>query len=220
MRTEWRPIVEAIQLDEKTRHGLTRRYPQVVDRHDVILISADEAVRADVSRIVGELVDQLNERLDSHREHLVEELLEPLDVETPNLAEMAKREAVVRRRILADVGALGAQEVAERAGSAAGGRSKLAYQWRKRGLIFSVNYRNLALFPAFQFDEEGHPVQSIRIVLNHLGWWPDWAIAKWFVTSNPLLDLDRPLDRLAAMPAAVVDAAERDGRRRGPESNP
>jgi hypothetical protein len=146
-------------------------------------------------------------------DRLVELLLPPLAVPSASALEGARRTAQRRFRILRDYGALSASDLAERAGSSAENRSQLAYSWRRQKRIVAVRYRGALVYPAFQFDADHRPLPAVRAVLDALDGWPAWEIVEWFVTDNPLLDLRRPVELLAADADEAVFAARYAARR-------
>jgi hypothetical protein len=146
----------------------------------------------------------------SEFERLVDSLMPALEVPSPAVLEEARREAIVRRRILRDFGAFRASELADVAGSLAGNRSQVAYRLRKEKRIFAVPHRGTWWYLGFQFDEAGRPRPVIAEVLAHIGDWPPWEIARWFVARNPLLDRRAPLELMTDASEEVVRAAERD----------
>jgi len=139
--------------------------------------------------------------------------------------EQARRQAVVRLRLLRDIGAYSADEVSELAGSRAANRSALASRWRRERRIFAVPYDDRELYLGFQFDEVGRPLPGMAPVLAVLTSWPPWDVALWFVTDNPWLERRRPADLLVDQAqrvsrAAEADAAARAGGARRDEHDP
>ena len=72
----------------------------------------------------------------------------------------AHRNSVARDALAAEFGLLSSSDVAELSGSAARNAGATAARWRAAGRIFAVTSGGkAALFPGFQFDAGGQPVQ-------------------------------------------------------------
>jgi hypothetical protein len=81
--------------------------------------------------------------------------------------------------------------------------------WKRRGLIFSVEIGSTEHFASYQFDETGLPLPVIREILAALGPVSDaWKIAAWFHSANGWLVYP---DRTDGTPQAVAprDALQR-----------
>ena len=124
----------------------------------------------------------------------------------------ARRNAQARSELLDEFGALTSAEVADAAGSRAGNRSALANRWRDEGRVFAVRVGDQQLYPAFQFGEDGRPLEAVVAALALLGpgGLSDWQTALWFTSPNGWLGGRRPVDLLGEEPAAVAGAAERE----------
>lgn len=86
--------------------------------------------------------------------------------------------------------------------------SQTASRWKRKSLIFSINYFGNDLFPAFQF-EAGKPRLIIKKILAILS--PHrspWQIAYWFVDENVWLDNARPVDLMESRETDVLQAAQ------------
>jgi hypothetical protein len=121
----------------------------------------------------------------------------------------ARRNAEARRDFLEEFPALTSTEVADAANSRAANRASLANRWRDEGKVFAVRLGDQQLYPAFQFDDHGRPLEVIARVLEHLreGDLTDWQTALWFRSPTGWLGGRRPFDLLTDRPDAVVEAA-------------
>lgn len=124
----------------------------------------------------------------------------------------ARRNAEARRDFLGEFPALTSSEVADAANSRATNRASLANRWRDEGKVFAVRVGDQQLYPAFQFDAHGRPLEVIAGVLKHLseGDLNDWQTALWFTSPTDRLGGQRPVDVLSDQPDAVVEAASRE----------
>ena len=124
----------------------------------------------------------------------------------------ARRNAQARSELLDEFGALTSAEVADAAGSRASNRASLASRWRDEGRVFAVRVGDGQLYPAFQFGEDGRPLEAVSGALARLrpGGLSDWQTALWFTSPNGWLGGRRPVDLLDEEPEAVVAAAERE----------
>ncbi len=208
--------VEVVGLDDRARRVLARRHPEVGGASAAFVVVADAEISTELRHAVERLAAAVGERHRLRIEELVDALLPRIDVPPPAALEQARRQAVVRLRLLRDVGAYSADEVAELAGSRAANRSALASRWRREGRIFAVPYDNREVYLGLQFDAAGRPLPGVAAVLAILAGWPPWDIALWFVSDNPWLERRRPADLVAEQShrvarAAAADAAARAG---------
>ena len=66
------------------------------------------------------------------------------------------------------------------------------------------------LYPTFQLGADALPLPAIAKVLAEVPKNLDgWSLLSWFMSSNVLLDGQRPADMVATNPDIVVDAARR-----------
>ncbi|MGA2454743.1 MAG: sigma factor-like helix-turn-helix DNA-binding protein [Solirubrobacteraceae bacterium] len=140
-------------------------------------------------------------------ERMIETML-PQEVPSPAEAWHAQQNAQARSELLAEFGALTAEEVAEQAGSTAANRSALASRWHSEGRIVGVPWQGRTLYPAFQF-RDGRPDPTVRraaALLRRRGL-SGWALALWFVTPSGWLWDRRPVDLLAEDSERVLAAA-------------
>jgi hypothetical protein len=90
-------------------------------------------------------------------------------------AEIARRQvernAAARAKLLSEFGALTGAQVAKRVVWRLGEvpSSETVRQWKRQGLVFTVNHQGRSVFPAFQFDEDGRPRPVVADVLATLG---------------------------------------------------
>ncbi len=141
---------------------------------------------------------------------LIEAMLPREPVPSPAAVLQARRNAAARDQLLREFGGWSSGEVAERAGSRARNRAALANRWKQEGRIFSVPHLGADVFPGFQFDEQGQPLDAIREVIATASGWSPWELAIWFISLNGWLGGRRPVDLLASDPAAVTSSARRE----------
>jgi hypothetical protein len=123
----------------------------------------------------------------------------------------ARRNAEARRELLGDFPALTSAEVAAAAGSRATNRASLANRWRDEGKVFAIRVGEQQLYPAFQFDDHGRPIDVIASVLRAFDdKLTDWQTALWFTTPTGWLGGRRPVDAMSEEPESVIEAAERE----------
>jgi RES domain len=115
-------------------------------------------------------------------ERVVEALVPPDVLSSPEVVEQARRNAAARTEFLRELPTAGGAEVADLAGSRAANRASLAHTWRKAGRIFAITVNGAARYPLFQFDAQGRPLPVVARVLTHLRELgsSDWEIALWF----------------------------------------
>ena len=205
--------VEVVELDERGRRLLARRYPAMKGLGAAYVVATAPEVNGAMGDSLRLLADAANhgERLELER--LVESLLPRQVVPSARTLEQARRVAQFRTRVLRDFGGLTAAEVSRLNGSDASNKSQLAYRWRKDGRIFAVPHRGRTWYLAFQFGPDGQPLAGVAEVLRHLGDWPEWDIAAWFVVSNAILERRRPVDLMVDAPELVGLAAQHEARR-------
>jgi hypothetical protein len=180
------------------RTGLRETVERVGEERDPLGLEPADVVDDRISR-------------DDPFEALIEAML-PV-VPTTGTANQAARNATARREFLAAYPTLTSAEVAQSAGSAAKNVAALAARWRKEGRIFAVPWDGELRYPAFQFDDAGTPLPSVRSVLDVFrGAGSDWQVALWFATPSPYLPGEaRPVAFLSdAERLAAAARAERD----------
>jgi len=212
--------VDVVDLDDRARRVLARRCPEVSGAGAAFVVVADAEIRTAVRQAVDRLVAAVNEGHRLRVEELVEALLPRIEVPAPAALEQARRQAVVRLRLLRDFGAYSPDDVSELAGSRAANRSALASRWRREGRIFAVAYDHRELYFGFQFDGDGRPLPGVADVLGVLAGWPPWDVALWFVSDNAWLERRRPADMLAVQSHRVLRAAEADAATRAGGTTP
>jgi hypothetical protein len=151
-------------------------------------------------------------------ERLVESFMPPIGVVSSAVAEQARRNAQERAGFLAEFEALGAEGIADLAGSKAENRRATASRWQSGGLCFAVEHEGRLVFPAFQFDPTtGRPrpaVANVITALRSVGL-GGWSLALWWTTPHDTLGWRRPADVLSTEPGLVIEAAQVDSRTRG-----
>lgn len=138
------------------------------------------------------------------------EAMMPSRVPTAPMVLQARRNSAARVELIDEFGLLSSGDIAELNQSKAENRAALASRWKGESRIFSVKHDGRDWFPGFQFDPNGRPRKEIVAVLSALGNSREWETALWFTASNAYLDGDRPVDRLADDPEAVLRAAEHE----------
>lgn len=131
---------------------------------------------------------------------------------SPAAVLQARRNATARRELLEEFPALTSGEVADAASSRASNRASLANRWREERKVFAIRVGDQQLYPAFQFDDGGRPLEAVAAVLEQLdgSHLSDWQTALWFTTPTGWLGGYRPVDLLREQPEAVIDAAARE----------
>lgn len=88
------------------------------------------------------------------------------------------------------------------------GQENVTADWKRQGLIFSVDDGEQELFPAYQFDAAWQPLPVIKDILENLHTMKDgWKIAAWFHFPSSWLSY-RKNDGTVA-PVAPKDALDR-----------
>jgi len=135
------------------------------------------------------------------------------DGEVPSAVHMEtiRRYAQLRVEIMKKVPFLRSGDIAGLSGSSARNTSAKASRWKSEGRIFSVPWRGVDHYPAFQFSPvDGEPLPVMQKVLEILT--PkrnDWQILCWFYGNNVFTpDECPPMDAIATHPETVIKAAE------------
>jgi hypothetical protein len=197
---------EVILLELKTGSGKTE---QLVSK----LLDENTAAAILTGTLAGALASAMAEwkrHQGSYRDVL--DALAPKDRGSLSAAAVlqARRNAKARSELLEEYPALTSGEVADAANSKATNRASLANRWREERKVFAIRVGDQQLYPAFQFDEHGRPLELISAVLQALGagQLTDWQIALWFTSSTGWLGGRRPVDLLEEEPESVLQAAE------------
>jgi hypothetical protein len=162
----------------------------------------------DVDRIV-KVARSLADR-EARDEGLVDLLLQDVEPRLMGSAhlEQLRLQAQAKAAFLTEVPLLTSREVGESLGSTAQNTSAMASRLKGEGRLFAVPHKGVDLYPAFQIvDGEVQPAVA-RVIKAFAGDSP-WAVALWFQAGSGWLGGDRPMDRLADDPDAVVDAAQK-----------
>lgn len=158
-----------------------------------------------ISRTVQDKQDQVSE---VQINNLVEALVAAKDPTSEVRADIDADNATARVRFMERIPSFTSEQVSQLAGHQAKNKSQTASRWKGEGRIFSVPWRGSERYPAFQF-RDGRPLDSVRGILAAL---PDrmspWEIAFWFVSANPWLDGEAPMESLedGALEAARSDS--------------
>lgn len=138
----------------------------------------------------------------------IDALTPRLGVLTPARVLQARRNAEARANLLQEFGAYSTAELATLRETTGRNVSALPGRWLGEGRIFGLKHAGERRFPAFQFDNEGQPLPTVRRVLDALGGsLRGWEIALWFTTPNGYLEGSRPVDLVRRAPDDVVAAA-------------
>lgn len=182
---------------------------ETVAADQAVIIGGLEPVTIALAERLSAMVGNIRDASSNDRiEKLVELMLPVTDPVSEVRAKIEVDNAALRLRFLSEVPALTAAQIAEAAGSKASNKSATANRWKSAGQIFSVSQAGRETFPAFQFDH-GEPrpiIGKLLAVLQPRN--SAWETAFWFVSSNPWLDGDAPIDRLDEE-GALMDAAQR-----------
>jgi hypothetical protein len=139
--------------------------------------------------------------------------LTPDEIPQPSELLQARRNAVMRRKMLSEFGYYTAEELADMHGSTARNRYALATRWTRSGRMFSVPLGTRSVFPAFQFDEHGEPYPVVAEALSVLPRddMSQWGVALWFYANNAWLPGEaRPADLVGGPEQSlIVDAARK-----------
>ena len=124
----------------------------------------------------------------------------------------ARRNAIAQERLLEEFPALTSAEVADTARSKASNRASLANRWRDERKVFAIRVGDQQLYPAFQLDSDGRPLEVVARALEKLnvGHLSDWQVALWFTSPSGWLAGRRPVDLLVGEPDLVLEAAEHE----------
>jgi hypothetical protein len=79
--------------------------------------------------------------------------------------------------------------------------------WLDEGKVFSIEWAGQALYPAYIFDGPGNPLVEVAEILKIFQGYTSFRIASWFESANSMLHGQRPRERLATDPSAVIEAA-------------
>jgi hypothetical protein len=206
------PSGRVLLVEMKTGSGKTHRLWELAVSELLKEGTQAAILTGPTATAVASAMAEWRDQLGSYREVL--EALAPKDRGSLSAAAVlqARRNADARRRFLEEFPALTSSEVADLAHSKASNRASLANRWRDEGKVFAVRVGDQQLYPAFEFNDHGRPLEVIATVLGHLneGSLSDWQTALWFTSANGWLDGERPVDLLSEQPDAVAAAASRE----------
>ena len=139
--------------------------------------------------------------------------LMPTEIPQPVELLQARRSAQMRRDMLSRFGYFTAEELADMHGSKARNRYALAARWVREGRIFGVPLGARSVFPAFQFDSEGHAYPIVATVLDALPRedMSPWSVGLWWFANNAFLPGEaRPAELIGTQDQErLLDAAQR-----------
>lgn len=193
------------QPDDHTDGWVILRIPAGTAAAAFIDLDDDEDLQAVAAQYSLELVN-MHRSIDALRPALA-------SVATPYSPELAQGLAATEnawRDMEAEFGLLTAQQVAERCGSRAKGRSSLAHDKRRAGQLFGIARLNATLFPGFQIDPTGtiRPVIARLVKIIKERGRTEEDLAQWMCLPSGYLDDARPVDLLGQQDDAIVAAAE------------
>ena len=213
-------LAALVELDAGERRVLGRRHPEVAGYGSAVVVVSAPECKEQIEAAIRSIVDAVTRHQAVTVEKVIEELLGSFDAAQAVLFEEARRQSLVRERVLHDYQTYTGRQVAALAGSTANQPTKLAARWRKSGRIFAVPFAGKSVYLAFQFDDSGRPLPVIAAVLRQFVDWGDWDKAVWFVSDNAMLNGRRPAEVLEIRPADVVEAASLNARIRPSRSTP
>lgn len=132
-------------------------------------------------------------------------MLTPDTIPQPVELLQARRNAAMRRDMLAQYGYYTAEDLADLHGSRAQNRHATATRWNREGRIFGVPLGARTVFPAFQIDADGAPYLIVAEVLDALPReaMSPWAVGLWWYADNAWLPGE-------AGPAELIGGPEED----------
>lgn len=137
---------------------------------------------------------------------------EDIQADIGPLVRQAEVNADARTALLVEFKAYKADQLASRlvARIDAAAASDPGALWEIEGRVLSVPFAEDRWFPAFQFGDNGEPLEALRPILAALSTRlkGEWQKALWFTTPSSWLHGRRPVDLLHSDPDAVVHAAE------------
>jgi hypothetical protein len=173
------------------------------------------AVVLDAHGTIGQLVTTLLRawRDDEERSQQVITALLPSNVPSAEATEQLRLNAEARSKFLEEFPALPAAELARLAGITWANPAAWPSRLQKEGKVFAIEYGRRQLFPAFQFDSDWQPRQTVAKVLAELetSGLHGWSVALWFTAANGWLEGARPVDLLDEKPDQVISAAAEAG---------
>jgi hypothetical protein len=128
----------------------------------------------------------------------------------PSLARAVQAEQNLHLQIEAEFGLLNSTQAGHRMGSRSKTPRNLASAARNSGRLLAIQRGHSALFPGFQFDDQGQPLLVIA-QLRRLGddaQVDEVGILHWLMGPTTYLDDRRPVDLLLNDPEAVLSAAQ------------
>jgi len=144
-------------------------------------------------------------------EELADRYAPDIDIPTPPMIDQVRRNVALRARLLAEFGAVDAEEVADLVQSAARRRTATVENWRRACRVVAVRWLGRTLVPGFQLLKDGQPDPNLRPVFEvlHEQGFGDWESALWWTVPSPALDGARPVDLLLELREREDGGAER-----------
>jgi hypothetical protein len=135
------------------------------------------------------------------------------EIPSPAAMEQLRRYAQIRIAFMKEVPLFRSSDIAQFSGSTARNASARASRWKKEGRIFSVQWKGVDYYPAFQFSPiSGEPLPAVQTVLEILGEKRRaWQIALWFYSANAFTPDERPpMEVIGRKPDVVIEAAKHE----------
>lgn len=171
-----------------------------------VLADLDPAERAGGLRIIKAYADGGRALA-----RVADAMVDPSAIVPPAAALQAQSNAELRVGFLSSDRPYTSEALARLVGSRAENAAQYASRFKRQGQIFSVKWGGRALYPRFQFSDEGRPKALIADVLRIFdGELSDWQTALWFVSANGFLDDRAPVDVMSDDPTALLDAAREE----------
>ncbi|QBQ95919.1 hypothetical protein [Paraburkholderia pallida] len=101
-----------------------------------------------------------------------------------------------------------AQTVGKRHAPEAANPFEVASRWTQDARIFAIELAGQTSYPAYLFDDTGHPIPEVAEILRVFAGYHPFRIASWFESTCSMLHGRRPREVLASDAAAVVAAAK------------
>lgn len=187
-------------------------YTQFKDQSNLLFFAIEDTHELErIESFVRLVRHRIKDLENNEMERLVEIAMPEINLQQPDeILDQAKQNADIRTNFLETHKTLDAEGVHIFCGSTASNKAALAGNWRKKGKIFGVEYKNRLLYPVFQFDiTTGKHKPVIESIIKALG--PNmgpWQTAMWFATPNTSLKRHRPVDLIDKDPKSVVNAAK------------
>jgi hypothetical protein len=205
--------VWAVRVPRRSLHEALRRGSRTGDSAAQSLADALESGALDSDDLIIARWPETQKQQYRDRINDLAESLMPDSIPQPVELLQARRNAVMRRDMLAHYGYYSAEELADLHGSTAKNRYALAARWSREGRVFGVPLGARTVFPAFQFDADARPYPLVAEVLAALPRedMSPWGVALWWYGNNAWLPGEaRPAELIGTQDQGLVlNAAQR-----------